>query len=77
MSIGRPSLAIAIDRACSQIHTAWRRGEAPSTLALSSELYAAVLAERGRERAAGGPILLLDLTLVEDPALVGSDSVVR
>lgn len=69
-------LAIAIDVACEEIHQAWRAGAAPLYIALSPELYAELHSLRLRELVGDTPLLLLDLPVVEGPALKGSAVIV-
>jgi hypothetical protein len=71
------SLALALDDACDQIHRAWRAGYSPTTIALGAELFDVVRRARSRELAAGAPLLLLDLHLVEDDRLGGAEVAVR
>jgi len=71
LTASRVSLALALDDACGQIHQAWRDGHSPTTIALGPELFETVRNARRKEIAAGAPLLLLDLHLVEDDRLVG------
>jgi hypothetical protein len=64
-------LALALDDACGQIHQAWREGRSPTTIAIGPALFEIVQSARTRELAAGAPLLLLDLHVVEDDHLVG------
>jgi hypothetical protein len=66
-------LAVALDDACGQIHRAWREGRSPTTIALGPTLFELVRGARQRELAAGAPLLLLDLHLVEDGRLVDDE----
>ena len=72
MSLERSSLAIALDDACGQIHQAWREGRSPTAIVLGAALFETVRAARQRELASGSPLLLLDLSLIEDDDLVGN-----
>jgi len=72
-----PFMAVALDDACGAIQLAWRAGERPTSIALAPTLYAQLCAARRGELERGEPLLLLDLAVVEDAALRGSEVVVR